>query len=70
MDNFVITGHGVDGYMDFDSMLVSELHCPGQLLRGEISREGAHTKAGTCQIDGISAVKYSHVKPFHIACRA
>ena len=45
--NLLIAGHGVHRHVGFHPMGVGKSHRPGQLLRGEIPRKGAHSKVGT-----------------------
>ena len=62
-----IAGHGVHGHVSLNAVAVGEFHSLGQLLRGEVSREGTHTKGSACQIYSIRAVQNGHLQPFHIS---
>ena len=64
--HLVIAGHGVHGDVTLDMVAVGEFHRLYKLLRGEIARKGAHTKAGACQIYGIGSVENGHLEPFHV----
>ena len=67
--DFPVPGHGVHGDMDLDSVVMGKFYRQGQLLRGEVSRKGAHSKVGACQIDRIGAVKHGHLQSFHVSGR-
>ena len=67
MDDFVVAGHGVDGDVDLDAVVMGVFHRHGQLLRGEITGEGAHAEAGTGQVHSVSTVENGHFQPFHIS---
>ena len=69
LHDFLVAGHGVDGYMNLNTVAVGKRHSLRHLLRGKVTGEGAHTKVGTCQIDRIGAVKHRHFKPLHISGR-
>ena len=70
MGNFIVSGHDVHGHMGLDTMIMGIFYRQGQFFRGEVSGKGPHTKAGTCQIHCVSAVKHGHFQPFHIPGRA
>ena len=65
--DFFVTGHGVDGHMDLNTVAVGKFHGLWQLLRSEVTCEGAHTEVGTSQIYRIRAIQNGHFQPFHIA---
>ena len=62
----VIARHGVHGDVYPDPMGVGIFHGHGQLFRGEVPREGAHSEAGACQIHGVRAVENGHFQPLHV----
>ncbi len=65
MDLF-IAGHGIDGNVTLDPMLMGEFHCQGQLLGGKVPRERTHPEAGARQIYGVRTVGNGHFEPLHI----
>ena len=67
VDDFVVAGHGVDGDVDLDAVVMGVFHRHGQLLRGEVTGEGAHAEAGTGQVHSVGAVENGHFQPFHIS---
>ena len=70
MANFVVAGHRVNGYIYFYAVVVGIFNGNWQLLRGEITGKGAHTKGCAGKIYGICAILDSHFQPFHISGRA
>ena len=69
-DDFVISWHGVHGDVTLDTMVMGVPHRLGQLLGGEIPREGAHSKACSGEIYRVCAVGYGHFQPLHVPGRA
>ena len=64
--NLIVSRHGVHGDMALDAVVMGKLHRQGQLLGGEIPREGAHPKAGAREIYRVRAVGSGHFQPLHI----
>ncbi len=64
-----VAGHGVDGHMDPDPVLMGKADRPGQLLPGEVSRKGAHPEALPGQIHRIRAVEHRHAQALHVPRR-
>ena len=62
-------GHGIDGDMDPDAVVMGIGHRTGQLLRGEIPGEGAHPEGGACQIHGVGTIGHGHFQLFHVPGR-
>ena len=69
VNDFLVSRHGVHGYMDLDPLAVGQSHRFGQLRPGEVPGEGAHSKAGACQIHGVRSVENGHVQLFHVPGR-
>ena len=62
-------GHGIDGDVDPDAVVMGIGHRKGQLLRGEIPGEGAHPEGGACQIHGVGSIGHGHFQLFHVPGR-
>ena len=67
--HFPTTGHGVDGHMGLDPVVMGVAHGGRQFIIGKVAREGAHTEGCARQIDGICAVGHRHFQFFHVPCR-
>ena len=65
-DDFIVSRHGVHGDVTPDTMVMGVPHRLGQLLGGEIPREGAHSKACSGEIYRVCAVGYGHFQPLHV----
>ncbi len=48
-------GHGIDGDVDPDAVVMGIGHRKGQFLRGEIPGEGAHAESGARKVHRIGA---------------
>ena len=67
LGDFLVSRHGVHSHMAFNAMRVGKFYRVRQFLWGKISREGAHTEAGTRQIYRVRTVEDGHFEPFHIS---
>ena len=67
--HLMVPGHGVDGHMDLDPVAVGKFHSLGQLLRGEVSGEGAHAEVSARQVYRIRAIEDCHAQPLHVTGR-
>ena len=65
----VPAGHGVHRGVYLDAVVMGEAHRPGQLLVGEVAREGAHAEGRARQIDGVRAVEHGHLQFFPVPSR-
>ena len=68
--HLVVPGHGVDGAVDPDAVVVGEGHRLGQLLRGEVAGKGPHAEAGARQIYRVRTVEHGHLQPLHVPRRS
>ena len=68
--NLIVARHGVDRHMHTHAAVVSKPYCLRQLLRGKVSRKGAHAEAGAGKVDGIRTVKHRHLQFLHVARRS
>ena len=66
---FVAPGHRIDRDVNADAEVMGQLYRSRQLLRREIARERAHSKARSGQIDRVSPVANGHIQFFHVARR-
>ena len=57
---FLVSGHGIHGNVYLHPVAMGKFHRLGQLLRGKIPREGAHSKACPSQVDRVRTVKDGH----------
>ena len=64
----VPAGHGVYRSVDLHAVLMGEAHRSGQLLIGEVAREGTHAEGRTRQIDGVRAIEHGHPQFFPVPC--
>ena len=67
--HLLVAGHGVAGDVEIRPLLPAQGGGPGQVLLGEVPREGPHPEGVPCQVHRIRPVGQGHFQPLPVPRR-
>ena len=64
--HLLVSGHGVAGHVEGHPPAAAQVRRPAELLRGKVSREGAHAEGVPRQIDCVRPIGHGHLQPLPV----